>query len=328
MSQATSSTAPARMHEVWNWNFEDKFAAFEAAVARSSAAGCVVALDMEFPGFLLEEPRESTRSQRYPILRRNIDQLWPIQVGMTLADEQGRIHGVWTFNLRFDATIHAHTKESLKFLRAAGIDFERHSTEGITALELGSMMASSNLVGHHNCSPTWLTFAGDYDLGYLFKLLTRGRALPERMDIFDQVLSIYCPKRKDLRDVLPHGSLESLGKRFAVRRHGKAHTAGSDALLTMELDIHVRGMVDKLRWNAANEENWESNEWYAHAGHYDEWDTNLWETSSEEWYSGDENWAAQNWSSAEPSMWPDASIAPWQMHGAIGTAEWNLLYAR
>eukprot|EP00438_Fugacium_kawagutii_P022558 Skav202589 [mRNA] locus=scaffold1305:131284:134139:- [translate_table: standard] len=42
-----------------------------------------------------------------------------------------------------------------------------------------------------------------------------------------------------LRDELPRGSLDSLLREFGVERHGTPHTAGSDALATLELYLQV-----------------------------------------------------------------------------------------
>ncbi|CAL1142909.1 unnamed protein product [Cladocopium goreaui] len=42
-----------------------------------------------------------------------------------------------------------------------------------------------------------------------------------------------------LRDELPRGSLDSLLREFGVERHGTPHTAGSDALATLELYFQV-----------------------------------------------------------------------------------------
>merc|ERR1719162_2658755 len=120
------------------------------------------------------------------------------------------------------------------------MDFYRHRTEGISALAIGQRLANSRLVGA--LAPSWLTFSGSYDWAYLLKLVTLGRALPSQPSTFEKVLSVYCPKRLELRDLLPTGSLEVLGSKHGVKRWGKPHTAGSDALLTLELFVLLVGL--------------------------------------------------------------------------------------
>jgi CCR4-NOT transcription complex subunit 7/8 len=222
------SIAP-EFHEVWESNLDAEFDALLGAVAKAGGPHAILALDTEFPGFPYSDPRVSTHTVNYDDLRRNVDELWPIQMGVAVNNQ------VWTFNMRFDADVDAHTAESLAFLRAAGLDFPRHRTEGVNALALGRRLANSTLVGPHGRAPCWLTFSGSYDWAYLLKLVTQGRQLPDLAGTFDNVLSVYCPKRKELQDLLPKGSLEKLGHRHGVKRWGAPHTAGSDALLTLEL---------------------------------------------------------------------------------------------
>jgi len=236
---ASHSITSRVFHEVWASDLDDQFDALLAAVERAAHTGAVVALDMEFPGFLQKEPRWSARGPRYQALRENVDRLWPIQMGVAVASGDGRFCGVWCFNLHFDAEVDAHSEPSLDFLHTAGIDFPRHRSEGIEATALGRRLACSRLFGRHWRAPWWLTFSGAYDLGYLLKLLTSGRPLPQDPAVFDRALDVYCPHRHDLRHQLPHGSLESLGRQLGVRRYGRAHQAGSDALLTLELYLHL-----------------------------------------------------------------------------------------
>lgn len=239
------------MHEVWAWNLDDEFESLLAAVAGES--GVILALDMEFPGFVYAEPGGGGIGARYEALRENVDSLRPIQLGLAIASADGVLRGVWTFNLSFDVDVDLHTEQSVAFLRAAGINFPRHASEGIDAAALGRKLAGSYLVGQHAGSPCWVTFSGAYDLGYLLKLVTEGQPLPPEPSAFDSVLSVFTPRRHELRDHLPHGSLETLARKHGVKRHGQAHTAGSDALLTLELFLNSKGL---RRWSWHGEEAW------------------------------------------------------------------------
>jgi len=227
-----------KLHEVWGWNFESEFNALKAAVAQGNPSGVILALDFEFPGFIAQEPRSANPTERYQALCENVDRLRPIQLGVAVGGSDGSLRGVWNFNLKFDTAVDLHTEKAVSFLRAAGIDFPRHAKEGIEAAALGRRLAGSILVGHQPISPWWLTFSGSYDLGYLLKLLT-GSPLPQNAEAFDLAVASFCPRRHELREQLPFGSLDNLARRYSVRRHGKAHTAGSDALLTLDLFIRV-----------------------------------------------------------------------------------------
>ena len=196
----------------------------------------MVALDTEFPGFLHKDYPFADRNARYMALRENVDFLWPIQFGLAVADEHGGFLGAWTFNLSFDLATNLYSEESIRFLHAAGVDFPRHAVEGIDPAALAWRLGGSPLVGE---GPEWVTFSGWYDWGYLLKLLI-GRPLPYDVASFDELLAALCPVRHELRDVLPRGSLDALLGAFGLERLGPAHTAGSDALATLELYLRVR----------------------------------------------------------------------------------------
>lgn len=256
LSPLHSLEGSREIREVWAWNLDEEFDALIAAVAGET--GVILALDMEFPGFVHVEPPGGALGSRYQALRENVDSLRPIQLGLSVASADGVLRGVWTFNLSFDVDVDLHTEQSVAFLRAAGINFPRHASEGIDADVLGKRLAGSYLVGEHGRSPCWVTFSGAYDLGYLLKLLTNGQPLPQEPSAFDSVLSVFCPRRHELRDHLPHGSLESLATKHGLKRHGQAHTAGSDALLTMELFLCGKGLRKWSQWQLEQEEAWGS----------------------------------------------------------------------
>eukprot|EP00930_Biecheleria_cincta_P007895 TRINITY_DN109199_c0_g1_i1.p1 TRINITY_DN109199_c0_g1~~TRINITY_DN109199_c0_g1_i1.p1 ORF type:complete len:643 (-),score=129.33 TRINITY_DN109199_c0_g1_i1:22-1950(-) len=227
------------LHEVWSWNFETEFSELLAAVEEGGAPA-ILALDTEFPGVLRQDSRFAYRSERYDALRENVDHMTPIQLGFAVASQDGSPLGSWTFNLSFDLSTNLHTQESVTFLAEAGVDFPRHAVEGIDPSMLAWRLSNSPLLGAHGGSPQWVTFAGWYDWGYLLKLLT-GRPMPSDVVSFDELLASFCPMRHELRDSLPRGSLDSLLKLYSLERLGPAHTAGSDAMATLELFLRVSG---------------------------------------------------------------------------------------
>lgn len=233
---ATSGSA-RNIVDVWSWNFDAEFGELLATV---SACGddVTLALDTEFPGFLLEEKQTAKPSARYEALRQNCDNLRPIQLGVSVAGADGHLAGTWCFNLFFDVETDLQTDESIAFLRAAGLDFPRHAREGISLATMGRRLAASPLVGL-SARPCWVTFQGWYDFGYVLRLITNWR-LPPNLNAFEDLQAAYFPNRSELRDVLPRGSLDSLIRDYGVERIGKPHTAGSDALATLELFLHIQ----------------------------------------------------------------------------------------
>lgn len=228
-------TASNRVREVWAWNFRSEFFAFLETL-RIAGAGAFVALDSEFPGWIQEGHQGLSREQQYEALRCNVGLLRPIQLGFAVAKRDGSILGAWTFNLRFNVASDLHTEASLTFLAAAGIDFGRLALEGIDQEAFGQILASSPVIGPDAAMmPCWVTFSGLYDLGYLLKLICIGAPLPRKVEEYDQVLAARLPNRRDVREVLPFGSLESLRQERGLVRSGTAHTAGSDALVTLQL---------------------------------------------------------------------------------------------
>lgn len=236
-----------QVREVWSWNLDDEFRKLVAAVASGGRGGAIVAVDMEFPGFIRQEPRADgpdARAARYQALRENVNRLQPIQLGIAVAGSDGLVRGVWSFNFNFNLDVDLHTEKSVAFLRDAGIDFTRLAAEGIVTTALGLRLAGSRLINNYHdraSLPQWVTFSGSYDLGYLLKLLTANRPLPKSSTTFDAALAAFCPKRHELRDDLPYGSLDMIAKKHGLPRRGAAHTAGSDALLTLELFLRVVG---------------------------------------------------------------------------------------
>ena len=76
----------------------------------------------------------------------------------------------------------------------------------------GECLATAGLLGipghGHAARATWVTFAGTYDLGFFMKLVT-GQPLPGSEAQYQTLLDVLLPKRKELRDYFPGGSLEA-----------------------------------------------------------------------------------------------------------------------
>lgn len=233
------------IRQVWSWNFEAEFVELLAAAGPGTR---LLAIDVEFPGFLREEPRPASREVRYSVMRDNVDSLKPIQLGAAIAAEDGCLLGAWSFNFQFDPRYDLHSPASLNFLCEAGVDFARHSTEGISHEMFGERLAKSPLIRSLSCN--WIVFSGFYDWGYILKLVS-GKPLPDWIGEFDFALTELCPRRFDLRLALPRGSLSELAAKHGLWHRGFAHTGGSDALLTLELLFHAVSPPDRRAAMAA-----------------------------------------------------------------------------
>jgi CCR4-NOT transcription complex subunit 7/8 len=178
---------------------------------------------------------------RYKALRESVNLLSPIQIGLAIGGSDGVFHGAWNFNLHFDLARDLHREASVKFLRAAGVNFRLHARQGICQSKFGAKLAASPLVGGRGNVPLWITFSGSYDLGYLLKILSNA-PLPKDSGEFEIAVNTACPKRLELLDQLGGGSLEAQARMRGVRRFGRAHTAVSDAMTTLDVFYHASGI--------------------------------------------------------------------------------------
>jgi len=234
-----------KIKDVWANNFEEEFNALVSMV-RGSFSGTIIGCDVEFPGFFREEaPWSTNREAQYQTLRANVDLMTPIQIGVAVASVDGTILSAWNFNLKFDVDNDLHTESALILLKKAGINFGHHARIGIAASLFGQRLAGSFLVGNHWSAPLWVTLSGEYDFGYLMKVVTE-QQLPSDKEAFQRQLDLWCPRRHELRDRLPYGSLDTLAFQHGVVRRGAAHTGGSDALTTLELYLGLLPIVDPV----------------------------------------------------------------------------------
>lgn len=227
------------VRQVWCWNFEAEFVELCALILPGRR---LVAFDAEFPGVLQEEPRRAPEEVRYQTLKSNVDQLKPIQLGIAVASEEGCLLGVWSFNFHFDPRYDLHNPASLEFLCEAGLDFARHSTEGIHSGFFGERLAASPICRNRNIG--WVVFSGFYDFGYILKMYS-GTLLPYDYASFELAVEQMAPIRFDLRQTLPQGSLSSLATMYGLWHRGMAHSGGSDAVLTVELLFHALSPAER-----------------------------------------------------------------------------------
>ncbi|VDL68011.1 unnamed protein product [Nippostrongylus brasiliensis] len=238
-----------------------------------------VAMDTEFPG-VVATPLGTFKSKEdfnYQQVSCNVNMLKLIQVGFALVNEKGELPptgDVWQFNFHFCLTDDMYSQESVEMLRAAGIDFNRLQSEGISMDIFGELLTTSGLIVDDRI--TWLTFSSGYDFGYLLKSITLGE-LPKEESQFFQFHRALFPRCYDIKLMLRmpgsfntklKGGLQEVGgsnydnithsytfafsqvaDQLDVKRHGMRHQAGSDALLTAKTFFKIKQQFFSDNWD-------------------------------------------------------------------------------
>lgn len=228
---------------VWEENVEFEFDKIMQLVDKYN----YISMDTEFPGICMQ----GENLIGYNFIKSNVDELKLIQVGITLADENGETPkpiSTWQFNLKFDLENDTHAKESINLLKEAGIDFDQLNLRGIDSTRFADLLVSSGLI--LNDDTHWITFHGAFDFGYLMKAISNSK-LPATLEKFNTATKLYFPSIYDLKILinevaeLKNGSLAKLSHDLDVKRSGMQHQAGSDALLTLACFFKIRSTYFK-----------------------------------------------------------------------------------
>ncbi|CAH1764106.1 191_t:CDS:2, partial [Entrophospora sp. SA101] len=231
------------IREVWAENLEEEMAYLRDLVEDYS----YLAMDTEFPG-VVARPVGSFRSSsdyHYQTLRCNVDLLKIIQLGITFADENGKLPQdicTWQFNFKFNLIGDMYAQDSIDLLTKSGIDFKKHEDYGIDVENFGELLISSGFVLFDDVK--WISFHSGYDFGYLLKVLTCSPLPPEENDFFD-LLKTYFPCIYDIKYLMKShknlkGGLQDIADDLQVERIGPQHQAGSDSLLTAATFFKMR----------------------------------------------------------------------------------------
>ncbi|PAN25911.1 hypothetical protein GQ55_4G345000 [Panicum hallii var. hallii] len=251
---SAAAAAKAEVRDVWAGNFEEELSNIAALLPYYPC----VCVDTEFPGAVhdsgtpryLRGPRES-----YALVKRNVDDLKLLQVGFALSGAAGRCPVAWQFNVRgFDPARDPHAPASIAMLRAQGMDFATLREFGVRPDDFAAGFYRCGL----GCGQlTWAAFAGAYDFAYVAKVLTGGRPLPDTLDGFHALVQgLFGPKVLDVKHLARccghggiRGGLEQVAAALGVKRAaGRAHCAGSDSLLTIDV---LLAMVDRFFRNSS-----------------------------------------------------------------------------
>lgn len=231
----TTRIKPTMIKDVYANNFRDEMLKISQILEEFPYIG----MDTEFPGIVYSKENQQLRGlTNYQLTKLNVDSLKVIQVGITLSDRNGFYPEdtcTWQFNLKFDMDTDLHQQSSIQLLISSGIDFESHSTKGISHLLFGEYMIVSGLL--LNPDVYWVTFHGIYDFAYLLKVITNSK-LPESEKEFYDYLDMYFCNYYDLRHLIQfsdysRGSLQKLALECNIQRIGTQHQAGSDSIVTL-----------------------------------------------------------------------------------------------
>ena len=238
---------PVEIRRVWAHNVEEEFRIIRNAIDHFP----YVSMDTEFPGVIhrpTKHPALLTAGDRYDLLRRNVDALHLIQVGITLAASPTAAPALaFEINLSdFDQRVHRHAAESVQLLAEHGVDLAAHRRHGVRASALAPLLMSSGLVCSHG-AVKWVTFHSAYDFAYLVKLLM-GRKLPRSMAEFLNLVRVFFGDEVyDVKHMMRHcggelyGGLERVAAALQVKRAaGRCHQAASDSLLTWDVFRRMR----------------------------------------------------------------------------------------
>lgn len=253
---------PIQIRKVWNHNLHIEFNIIRSLISRYP----YVSMDTEFPGVIHHPdpsgpipPHCRSPAEQYHFIKKNVDDLELIQLGLTLMDRDGNLPAspglnqvscIWEFNFcDFDPERDPHNPESIEFLKGKGFNFKLNREFGIRSTDFGQHVMRSRML--YTDSVTWVSFHGAYDFAYLVKIIlrtnNRNRKLPENLNKFFTTLgNIFGHKVYDIKHVMQfcdglYGGLERVAATLGVKREvGIGHNAGPDSLLIWRVFEKIR----------------------------------------------------------------------------------------
>ncbi|XP_054793130.1 probable CCR4-associated factor 1 homolog 6 [Prosopis cineraria] len=182
--------------DVWKDNIKQEF----DFIIDAKKTHPYVSLDTKFSGSLFIV-------RNYGALTGNLGLAKLIQVGLTLSDENGQCPMVngqrvcWQFNFcEFNPKTDPKSRDMIEALRDNGMDLEKNQKDGVTYSEFAELLMSSGLVMRDEVS--WITFQGSSHFGYLVKLLTGKKNLPETEQEFLEILKYCFPVSYDVKHLI------------------------------------------------------------------------------------------------------------------------------
>lgn len=212
-----------------------------------------VSISTEFVG-TIARPIGNFRSKtdyHYQTMRSNVDFLNPIQIGISMSDQNGNKPetgpSTWQFNFHFDQSQEMMSSESFELLQKSGINFDNHLHNGIEIFEFSQLMIDSGLLMEDNV--TWITYHAAYDFGFLVNVLTNN-CMPNNREDFEWWVHKFLPNFYDLNLICKviqdfkqqqqqqppqqqqQFTLASLAEELGISRFPIFTTTGGQSLLT------------------------------------------------------------------------------------------------
>ena len=220
--------------EVYDYNYIEELNIISELLEEYDYIG----MDTEFPGTVYNLNNKNDDFY-YKILKKNVDSLKIIQLGITLTNEKKKYpmpYHTWQFNFEFDIDKDEFNEQSINLLKKSGIDFDKLKKYGIKRHNFAAYLMTSGLV--LNSDVYWISYHGLYDFGYILSLLINEN-LPKDENEFIEILKIYIPNFYDIKLLVKDieyldGGLNKLINELKISRKGTMHQAGSDSIATIE----------------------------------------------------------------------------------------------
>ncbi|KAJ0967831.1 hypothetical protein J5N97_024748 [Dioscorea zingiberensis] len=216
---------------VWAHNIEEVLALIAGAMHRYP----IISIDTEFFRIIFHSNKHYsalTVSERYSVMKLNIDALNLIQLGFTLSDPSGNLPDLgsgcillfaWEFNFNnFNLDYDLYSPDSINLLWSSGIEFERNLLEGIDSHWFVRLLVNYGIV-RAGYNVNWVTFHGGYDFAYLIKILTGGNSLSESMKTFFKLVrALFGDDWLDVKHIMKYcdnlyGGLETMAASLKVQ---------------------------------------------------------------------------------------------------------------
>ncbi|PRQ53566.1 putative poly(A)-specific ribonuclease [Rosa chinensis] len=155
------------------------------------------------------------------MMKTNVDQTHIIQLGLSLSGPFG--------NLPVYDGAYCCWDVSIDVLKRQGIDFSENKCTGICSADFAEELERYGLVELLPCL-TWATFQSAYDFGYLTKMFTGNKELPEDIkELMGNVKTYFGPNVYDIKYMMKFcdglfGGLNSVADTLGVDRvAGSSH---------------------------------------------------------------------------------------------------------
>lgn len=255
----TTNAVAAVVHSVWHDNFDTESTRLLTIAPRAIH----VTVSVQYPGCAVAQAgtggrrkyAQLTTEERYDMVKANVNELHPIQVGLAIrTDDGGSELVVFEFNLRgFDINNPANLRDpaSIAHLRGRGVDFGRLPHARIEPHRLRSLLLGSGLL---QTRPSWATFTGAYHIGYLMKILT-GAEVPSGLDAFMAMATATL--REGVYDVKRLAAEVNTANRFLLREIAtclgvvpavaQGMVTGADTVSTLQCFEALRERLGEVR---------------------------------------------------------------------------------